>query len=199
MQEFEATRDFISDIRRASPKAELYFVPGNHEAHFFWAALYHPQLLISPELGDPAKLHFRTDMARAGNQALKQILEKHLSAEKFKMQVLPYYDELQIGKIVYLHGHQLSISNSPRLYPNKNIVFGHYHTHHTITLNDNGDGEACQHVAVPCMTTLGPQKPGYLGSKSTRWLNGFWIADVLPNGLFDGRVKKVLGGRVMIP
>jgi hypothetical protein len=39
--------------------------------------------------------------------------------------------------------------------------------------------------------------PGYLTDGSTRWLNGFWTAEVLSNGLFDGRVIKVLDGKVI--
>lgn len=198
LKEMEAGKNLIERIRNVSPDAKLYFIPGNHEAHVFWAAQYYPALGISTDV-DHSKINFKTDMAQAGNKAIASILSRMLDAKRFDMHVLDYNEELTIGNITYLHGHNLSISNSPRLYPNKNIVYGHYHTNNVITLNDNGDGNAVQHTAVPCMTRLGPQKPGYLGSKSTRWLNGFWIADVLANGLFDGRVKKVLGGKVMIP
>lgn len=198
LNEMAAGKELISRIRHASPNAKLFFIPGNHEAHIFWAAQYYPALGIATHI-DTQRLNFKSDMAQAGNHATAVILSKLLDARKFDMHVLDYNEELQIGNITYLHGHQLSVSNTRSLYPNKNIVYGHYHTNNVITLNDNGDGNVVQHVAVPCMTRLGPQKPGYLGSKSTRWLNGFWLADVLPNGLFDGRVKKILGGKVMIP
>jgi predicted phosphodiesterase len=198
MAEMHAGMDLIAQIREASPKAKLYFIPGNHEHHLFWAAQYFPALGIPTHI-DMNKIDFKSDMASAGNHALAEILSSLLEAKLWKMHVLDYNEELQIGNITYLHGHQLSVSNTPRLYPNKNIVYGHYHTNNVMTLNDNGDDNVVQHVAVPCMTRLGPQKPGYLSSKSTRWLNGFWIADVLANGLFDGRVKKILGGKIMIP
>lgn len=197
-RELAAGRSLIERIRNASPDAKLFFIPGNHEAHLLQAAQEYPKLLISTGI-DMKKINFKSDMAKAGNRALANILSEKLDAKTFDMHVLDYYEELQIGNITYLHGHQLTVSNSPRLYPNKNLVFGHYHTDHLITLNDNGADKVVQHHAVPCMTQLGPQKPGYLGSKSTRWLNGFWIADVLSNGLFDGRVKKILGGKVLIP
>lgn len=197
-KELEAGKKLIERIRNASPDAKLFFIPGNHEQHLFWAAQIYPALGISTHL-DMRKINFKSDMAAAGSRALADILSEKLEAYKFDMHVLDYNEELQIGNITYLHGHQLSVSNTRSLYPNKNIVYGHYHTNNVITLNDNGDSNVVQHTAVPCMTRLGPQKPGYLGSKSTRWLNGFWIADVLANGLFDGRVKKILGGKVMIP
>jgi predicted phosphodiesterase len=196
--EMSAGQDLLCRIRCASPHAEIYYIPGNHENHVFWAAQHYPALGIATHV-DTSKINFKCDMARAGNDATAAILEDMLKTEALKIHVLPYNEELTIGKITYLHGHQLSVSNSQRLYPGANIVYGHYHTDNLITLNDSGDGQVKQHRAVPCMTHLGPQKPGYLKSKSTRWLNGLWLAEVLPNGLFDGRVKKVLGGKVMVP
>ena len=197
-EELMAGQELIAEIRRASPKAELYFVPGNHEHWLYWCALYHPQLGIF--LKDEVSKHYKADLAKEGDHALKELLERYLCADKFKMRVLPYNEPLEIGNITYLHGHQLTITSSPRLYPAKNLVFGHHHTHNTVTLNDSGDPRfVTQHVAVPCMTKLGPKDHAYRQTKSGRWLNGFWIADVLPNGLFDGRVKKVLGGEIMIP
>lgn len=197
-EELGAGQELIARIRRASPKARLWFVPGNHEAWLFWVALYYPQFGIL--LGKEISKTYKADMAREGDRALAELLSRYLQADKFKMRVLPYNEPLELGKITYLHGHQLTIGNSPRLYPTRNIVFGHHHTHNTVTLNDSGDPRyVVQHVAVPCMTRLGPKHHAYRQTKSGRWLNGFWIADILPNGLFDGRVKKVLGGKVMIP
>lgn len=197
--EIDAAKDLINRIRAASPNAELTFVPGNHENWLYWCALYHPQLGLLLGHGVNQK-SYKADLARAGDEALAELLTRYLEADKFKMRVLPYNQPLEIGHITYLHGHQLTISNSPRLYPSKNLVFGHHHTHNTVTLNDSGDyRHVVQHVAVPCMTKLGPKAHAYRQVKAGRWLNGFWIADVLPNGLFDGRVKKVLGGEIMIP
>lgn len=197
-KELQAGQELIADIRRASPNAELYFVPGNHEQWLYWCALYYPQLGIY--LGKEVSKHYKADLAREGDVALQELLTRYLQADKFKMRVLPYNEPLDIGNIRYLHGHQLTVANSQKLYPTKNLVFGHWHTHNTVTLNDSGDPRyVVQHVAVPCMTKLGPKSHAYNQSKSKRWLNGFWLADVLPNGLFDGRVKKVLGGEIMIP
>lgn len=195
--ECAAARTLIGRIRKASPNAKLFFVPGNHEHWLYYAALYYPKLRI-PFPENVSKVGFKTDLAKQGDEALAFILRKVLQAEKYDMTVLPYNEHLQIGKITYIHGHQLTgYKNTMAKYPSKNIVYGHFHTEHRETGHDNGEsGTAVQHTAVPCMTGLAP---GYLKDKSTRWLNGFWIADVLPSGLFDGRVKKILGGKVMIP
>lgn len=196
-QECAAARALIARIRAASPKAKLFFIPGNHEHWIYYAALYYPKLRI-PMPENTQKIGFKTDLAKQGDEALAYILKKVLHAEKYNMTVLPYNELLEIGKITYLHGHQLKgYKGTLAQYPTKNIVFGHFHSEFRDTGHDSGDdGTAVQHTLVPCMTELGP---AYLKNKSKRWLNGFWIADVLPNGLFDGRVKKVLGGKVMVP
>jgi predicted phosphodiesterase len=196
-RECEAARRLIAKIRASSPKAEIYFVPGNHEHWLYYAALYYPKLRI-PLPDKTTKLGFRADLAKQGDEALAFILRKILHAEKYGVTVLPYNEPLEIGKITYLHGHQLrGYKNTLSQYPTKNIVFGHFHTEHRETGHDSGEsGTAVQHTAVPCMTELGP---GYLKNKAKRWLHGFWLADVRADGLFDGRVKKILGGKVMIP
>lgn len=198
-KELEAGQKLLARIRAASPKAEIYFVPGNHEHWLYWCALYFPQLgiLLGNEINQKS---YRADLARAGDEALAELLRRYLQTERLGIHVLPFNEPLEIGHITYLHGHQLTISSSPKLYPAKNLVFGHWHEHSVKTLNDSGDPRfVVQHTAVPCMTKLGPKSHAYRQTKSGRWLNGFWIADVLPNGLFDGRVKKILGGEIMVP
>lgn len=188
----------LKRIRDASPNAKIYYVPGNHEHWLYWCALYYPELGIM--LKKKVSKHYKADLAREGDIALSELLTRYLQTESMEIKVLPYNEPLEIGHITYLHGHQLTIANSPKLYPTENLVFGHWHEHSVKTLNDGGDPRhVVQHTAVPCMTELGPKAHAYRQGKSSRWLNGFWIADVLANGLFDGRVKKVLGGNVMIP
>lgn len=201
LEELAHGEALISRIHATSPKAKILFVPGNHEKHLAWASIYYPALGIATHI-DTRKITFKTDVAKASDEALGHILTDTLHAKKYNMTVLPYNEELTIGHQTFLHGHQLSISNSPRLYPNKSITFGHYHTETCITLNDSGTGDGkdvVQHRCIPCMTKLGPQKPGYLGSKSTKWLNGFYVSEAREDHLFDGHVKKILGGRIMIP
>jgi len=198
-RELEAARTLIGRIRAASPKARFLFVPGNHEHWLYYAAMYYPRIGIPwPTNKEVKKVGFKTDLAKQADSVLAFILKRVLHAQKYRMEVLNYNEHLEIGKITYIHGHQLTgYKNTISKYPNKNIVFGHFHTEHRETGNNGGDtSRVIQHTHVPCMTGLAP---GYLKDKSTRWLNGFYIADVLPNGLFDGRVKKILGGKVMVP
>ncbi len=198
-KELAAGQELLGRIRATSPKAKIYFVPGNHEHWLYYCALYFPQLGIL--LGDAidAKENYKADLARAGDEALAELLRRYLQTGPLDIEVLPFNEPLEIGNIMYLHGHQLTIASTAKLYPMKNIVFGHWHEQSVKTLNDSGDPRfVVQHVCVPCMTHLGPKAHAYKQSKSSRWLNGFWIADVLPSGLFDGRVVKILGGKTII-
>ena len=198
-EEFDAGHDLLAEIRAASPHARIQYVPGNHEHWLYWMALHHPAAGVSLINQAPRKKkesRFRTDLALRSHHQLKWILERKLRTAELDIEVLPYNEPLAIGRITYLHGHQFTSPNAtPRMYPNTNLVLGHFHTHEVRTLHNNGqDGKAIQHVVVPCLTELGP---GYLTNRSTRWLNGFWIADVARSGLFDGRVKKLLDGRLV--
>lgn len=195
-KEFQAARTLVRRIRAASPKARLWYVPGNHEWWLFLSKLAFPAISSIPGL--PTffhQPHFKTDFERLGHRAIADMLYRLI--EDPELEVLPYKNILTLGKITYMHGDQFGNPNStPRLFPTRNIVYGHHHTHEVRTLNDNGTaGAAVQHVAVPCMTHLGP---GYLQSGSTKWLNGFWQARVMPGGLFDGSVVKILGGKHLI-
>lgn len=194
-KEFEAGRVILDELRQACPKSRIRYIPGNHEDWLYWCAVRYGY----PDPGVPIdpNINFKTDLADMRNRGLKTILERVLKTNKTRTEVLPYNKDLDIGKITYLHGHQITMSRSLLKYPSKNIVYGHWHTQNTITAHNSGEmAKTIQHCAVPCLTGLGP---GYLKSPSTRWLNGFWVADILPNGLFDGRVVKVLSGKIIGP
>jgi hypothetical protein len=197
-KEFDAARLLAQRIRAASPRATMWFTPGNHENWLFLAKFHYPDIVAIPALPKEFnRPNFKTDFEVMGQRALGSIIEDILDAKALKMTVLPYKQLLTLGKITYMHGDQFSSPKATaRLFPTRNIVYGHHHTHYVETLNDNGlGGTAVQHVGVPCMTHMGP---GYLQSGSTRWLNGFWTARVMPGGLFDGNVVKVLGGKHIV-
>lgn len=193
---FKMGRDNIFRIRSAAPGARIWYIPGNHEWWLYLAAFAFPEIQAMPRIGE-RPIGFKTDIEEWGHGVLADMLREAMGTDDFKVRVLPYRRLLTLGKITYAHGDQFNNpAASKRAFPSRNMVFGHHHTHEVATLHDNGvAGAAFQHVAVPCLTTL---SPGYLKTKSTMWLNGFWTARVLPNGLFDGGVVKVLGGKRII-
>ena len=194
-KEIEAGKALIGMIRQASKTgAAIKYLPGNHEAWLYWCAIIYgwPDPKINHK-----KITFKSDLARMMDYGLKNILERELDTARFRVDVLPYNEPYVSGKITYAHGDQFGIGGSLRKYPDRNLVFGHHHTHDVKTLHNSGENRrGIEHVAVPCLT---PLAPGYLKCKSSRWLNGFWVADILGNGLFDGRVVKVLNGKIIGP
>ena len=172
-----------------------YYIPGNHEDWLYWACLTYPQLAGGISLG-VEQMTFKSDLADIRKHVLADLLREHLKTDELNMKVLPFGKELVLGKLTYIHGHQVgTLTSMQKKFPARNMVCGHHHTHQVTTTHNSGDEKkANQYVMVPCMCKL---SPGYLTDGSTRWLNGFWTAEVLSNGLFDGRVIKVLDGKVI--
>lgn len=195
-RELEAGKTVLREISSALPKDCLrYYIPGNHEDWLYWACLHYPILAGGLSLG-VERMTFKSDLAQIRKQVLADLLTNLLETSKLGFKVLPYGKELVLGKLTYIHGHQIgSMAAMKRKFPARNVICGHHHTEAVETLHNSGDSRrANQYVMVPCLCHL---SPGYLNDGSTRWLNGFWVADVLPTGLFDGKVIKVLDGQVI--
>lgn len=194
--EIDAGEKLIKRIRQAIPKdARLWYIPGNHESWLWYACFYH-RIVEVPWSAD--SITFKSDVAALLDRGLGSLLARLLNAKKYRMTVLPYNEPLKIGSLVYLHGHQFGGANptgtSARKWPHVNMVYGHHHTHEVRTIYNSADSrQTFQHVACPALCGL---SPGYLQDKATRWLQGFWVAD-FKNGLFDGRVVKLLDGMVI--
>lgn len=195
-QELAAGEKVMAELNAALPvDCVKYYVPGNHEDWLYFACLMFPSLAGGVTLG-VERMTFKSDLAKIRKQVLADLLRNLLHTDKYGFKVLPFGEELTLGKITYIHGHQVSsLAAARRKFPARNIVMGHHHTHQVETLHNSGNKRtANQYVMVPCLCGLAP---GYLNDSSTRWLNGFWAADMLPSGLFDGKVIKVVDGAVL--
>lgn len=194
-QEVAAGRKVLEQFEEVLPKdCKKYYVLGNHENFYFWAALKYPQLAGGVNL-HVDKMTFKSDIAKIEKEVLAEMIGGLLKTDELGYKMPPYCQELTLGKLTYVHGHNASsLPALQKQYPATNAVMGHHHTHQVLTTHSGGSGKnANQYVMVPALCGL---CPGYLKSSSTRWLNGLWIADVLSNGLFDGKVIKVLDGKI---
>lgn len=197
-EEMEALEAIIVDIRRAVGKrGRIIYIPGNHEAWCWHACFNHRFVEVPYDLDD---ITFKTDIAKLTDAGLKTLLSVHLHTKQHGVEVLAYNEPLKIGKITYLHGHQFSsgpLHNATgKRWPHCNLVIGHRHQHEVVPIFNQSDPEHYyEHVCVPALCDLAP---GYEKDKSTRHSNGFWVCDFDRGGLFDGRVRKVFGGK-MIP
>lgn len=195
-KEIAAGKKLLGQINDVLPKnCNKVYVPGNHEDWLYWALLEYPELAGGISLG-VERMTFKSDLAKIRKQVLAEILRTFLETDKLGFKVLPYGKELSLGKLTYIHGHQCtSVAAMKRKYPARNLVQGHTHTHQVETIHNSGNSRAAnQYVMVPCLCHL---CPGYLQDDSTRWLHGFWVADVLPSGMFDGKVIKVIDGKIL--
>jgi len=195
-QEFEEGKKVLRELNSILPKdCKKYYIPGNHELFLLWACMTYPAIAGSVDLG-ANKITFRSDLDKIKNKILANLIVKFLDANILGYRVLPYNKELILGKLLYTHGHQVNTMTAlKKRYPAVSVVAGHHHSHVVDTLHNSGNNSrAIQYVQVPCLCKL---SPGYLKDGSTRWLGGFWAADVLSNGMFAGHVVKVLDGRVV--
>ena len=195
-EELEAGRAVLKSLAAALPKdCVKYYIPGNHEEWLYWACMTYPALAGSVTLGVES-MTFKSDLAEIRKQVVSDLIVKHLQTDSLGFKVLRYGKELNLGRLTYIHGHQVSgVAAMRRKYPARSVVCGHHHIENTELQFNSGDQKMTnQYTVVPCLCHL---SPGYLQDGSTRWANGLWTADVLPTGNFDGRVVKVVDGCIM--
>ena len=195
-KELEAGRTVLRELNKVLPAdCEKIYTPGNHEEWLYWACMTYPALAGSVTLGVES-MTFKSDLAEIRKQVVADLLIKHLQTEELGFKVMPFGKELTLGRLTYIHGHQVgSTAAMRRKFPARSVICGHHHTEFTELQHNSGDQRMTnQYTMVPCLCRL---SPGYLTDGSTRWANGFWSADVLPTGQFDGRVVKVVDGCVM--
>jgi hypothetical protein len=195
-EEIKAGKEVLYQLNAVLPKnCNKYLIPGNHEEWMYWACMTYPALAGSVELG-VEEMTFKSDLAEIRKKIVASLLENNLETEAINFKVLPYGRDLVLGKITYIHGDSTNtMAALKKHYPACNVVAGHHHTELVDTIHNSGDSRrANQYVMVPCLCHL---SPGYLKDNSTRWLHGFWTADILPTGHFDGRVVKVVDGCVI--
>lgn len=197
-KDMDAGRRFLASVRKAAGnKCQIIWVPGNHEAWLWEAAHYHHVVALPPP---PKKLMYSDDLANYKNDGIGHLLQREMGDAGLGVTFLPYNMPLKVGKVVYLHGHQLpnpstSMAGTAKRWPGTNLAFGHWHTETRLTLPNAGNPRNLwQHISVPALTRL---DHGYLKSKSTTWLNGFLAVDYDDRGFFDARVIRTFNGKLV--
>jgi UDP-2,3-diacylglucosamine pyrophosphatase LpxH len=106
----------------------------------------------------------------------------------------------KIGKIVFIHGDQLSggehIAKAATTVWEANIRFGHFHTYQTFTKTSPVDANGHTGLAVPCLCKKGP---GYGKSAPNKWMQGFlWGYTDGDDKTFNDYVTVIVNGRAII-
>ena len=157
-------------FRRSMPKAQFFYIEGNHEN---W-------------------LH---QFSQKYSQMNDLTLESLLNLKKRNITLIPYKptkDFLRVGKLYFKHGHQYGGNNPVKQAlerSHKSMVMGHHHG--AIMWSNYSDvDDKLQHVGylVPCYAK---RAPDYGHGMPNRWMNGFFHAHVKESGNFSAGIQLV--------
>lgn len=131
-------------------------------------------------------------------------LEGLLSIERLlalkKWQVVPQGKAFNLGKLTFIHGDTIAggenaAKNAVIAYE-RNIRFGHFHTHQTYTKNSSLDYKNAKNgISVPCLCSKEPQ---YGEGKPNKWAQGFLYGYVREGGLFNDYVVNIVEGTFVV-
>lgn len=153
---------------------ELVFITGNHE-------------------------RFLADMVEE-IPGLEGILDIKPLLKLDKWEVIPQGGHFNLGKLTFVHGDQLSggehIAKAAVIAYERNIRFGHVHTHQTYTKTSPIDYKnAKTGIAVPCLCK---KDPSYGRGKPNKWVQGFNFGYVMKDGTFNDYVVTIIDGKAVI-
>jgi hypothetical protein len=110
--------------------------------------------------------------------------------------IIPQGGVSKFGKLYFAHGDNVGgkyVANQAVMNYERSIRVGHHHTYQVdtkvsaIDITDSRTG-----VAMPCMCNRGPS---YGKKRPNRWVNGFLVSYLFPDGSFNDYVVIVVNGR----
>jgi predicted phosphodiesterase len=150
-----------------------YYIIGNHEA---WL-----------------------DQAIEVSPALEGILDAGSLLKLDGWSVIPQGEALKLGKLVFVHGDQIKGGENPAKWAvnayNKNVFFGHHHTHQVFTKVSALDSTGHTGTAVPCLCKKNPK---YGGGSPNRWMQGFVYGWLHKDGTFSAYTVLIINGKATI-
>lgn len=104
----------------------------------------------------------------------------------------------RIGKVIFVHGDQIKGGQNPAKWAvdayNKNIFFGHHHTHQAFTKVSALDQNGHTGTAVPCLCK---KNPAYGEGSPNRWIQGF-LYGFVDKAFFNAYVVVIIDGTCMV-
>jgi metallophosphoesterase superfamily enzyme len=163
----------IEPLESSVPKASLTYIVGNHED---WLS----------DLVDKIP-------ALEGIVDVKSMLKL---GKKWK--IVPQGEAHKLGKLVFIHGDQIkggihSAKSAVEAYQ-RNVFFGHFHTHQAYTRSAALDMNGHTGTSVPCLCKRGPK---YGGGSPNRWVQGF-VYGYQDGQSFNAYVVTIIDGRAFI-
>jgi len=165
----EATglRCVLDAFARAMPAARFTYIVGNHE-------------------------HWIQDFTQKYPQMDDLSLDSLLGLRKRRVTIIPFGKTYQIGKLFFKHGHEYGSDNPAKqavIRGHHSVVFGHHHSYKVWTdFSDLVEDERHVGILVPCFCK---RAPDYQKGRPNAWVNGFFYANIKPNGNYCAGVQNV--------
>jgi len=177
-EEIKQYYKLIEYINQELPNAKIVYKAGNHDGTRLQTYLYRS----APEISN--------------FESLK--LENLLECKKYDVTYVPDMRMVQIGKLLFLHGHELggnpscNIARSLYLKVNKNIMFGHFHRIEEYTDVNSITRETKGSYAVGCLSNTQPDYRPY-----SKFIQGFAVVTFKRNGEFEVDNKIILNNKIV--
>ena len=173
--EFRKAKEFLYKLRDMFPEAEIIYKAGNHDGDRLERYIFNN----APELSD----------------LLEGLLEKQLDLDKLNIRYVT--DAFAIGKLWYLHGHEIKSGGNPEYITNvvwkkvhDNFICGHWHrSQNKIFKAINGTTYSGTVVGALCQLKVDYQP-------INNWNHGFAIVHYNKDGGFEVENKTILDGNV---
>ena len=116
-----------------------------------------------------------------------------------KWKIVPSGEAHKLGKAVFVHGDQIKGGIHSAKYAveayQRNIFFGHYHTHQAYTRVSSLDMNGHTGTAIPCLCR---KNPLYGGGSPNRWIQGFVYGYIDADKTFNSYVVIIIDGKAII-
>lgn len=168
----ELRKSLIDPIESLRPKTLTYIV-GNHE-------------------------DWLTDLVEQV-PALEGIVDiRSILSLKKKWTIIPQGEAFKLGKLVFIHGDQIKGGQYPAKLAvdayQRNVFFGHHHTHQAFTKVSALDQNGHTGTAAPCLCRKGPR---YGGGAPNKWVQGF-VHGWSDSTSFNAYVSIIINGRAIV-
>jgi len=172
-------------------------VAGAHSSIIAKAEALKPKELIYITGNHCAWLDQLTDVMPALQGIIN--LKSLLKLDKWK--VIPQGGQFDLGKLTFMHGDTISggehSAKAAVINYERSVRYGHMHTHQVYTKNSPIDYKnAKTGMAVGCLCRKGP---GYGKGKPNKWIQGFLVGYVQPNGTFNDFHVNIVDGQFVGP
>jgi predicted phosphodiesterase len=175
-EEFEATRQFLRELRKAFPNAKIIYKEGNHcERWEKWLYVKAPEIFGDPEF----------------------TLEGRLKLGELGIDIIKEKRPVKIGKLTVLHGHELQGSggvNPARatfLKTIDNVLIGHVHRSSQHTEPTMG-GDVIVTTSMGCLCGMFP-----MFARVNKWNQGFAYVELdIKTGEYRLENLKIINGKV---